>query len=151
MSLLPRRACGSPRAPARRSLPTATGAPSTSAFEGDQIVAAYDWQSLAVGGEPALVGAAGHAFTADWGIPQARRLPTLAESQAFVAEYEAARGARFSQPERETVDAAWVYATAYGARCEHSDAQLGLPWAEAQATDDSYRGLLARHGDELLA
>ena len=120
-------------------------------FEGDEIVAAYDWQSLAVGREPAFVGAASHAFTADWGIPQARRLPTLAESRAFVAEYETARGARFSQAERETVDAAWLYATAYGARCEHSDAQLGLPWAEAQATDDSYRGLLARHGDELLA
>jgi hypothetical protein len=120
-------------------------------FEDEEIVAAYDWQSLAVGREPALVGAAAHAFTADWGLPQARRLPTLDESRAFVADYEAARRARFSQAERETIDAAWVYATAYGARCEHSDVQLGLPWADVQITDDSYRGLLARHGHELLA
>jgi hypothetical protein len=120
-------------------------------FDGEEIVAAYDWQSLAVGREPALVGAAAHTFTADWGIPQARRLPSLDESRAFVADYEAGRGARFSRAERETIDAAWVYATAYGARCEHSDAQLGPPWAEPQVTEDSYRGLLARHGHELLA
>jgi hypothetical protein len=90
------------------------------------------------------------AFTADWGATQARRLPTLHESRAFVADYEAVRRARFSQAERETIDAAWVYATAYGARCEHSDVQLGLPWADVRITD-SYRGLLARHGHELLA
>ena len=120
-------------------------------FEGEEIVAVYDWQSLALGREPALVGAAAHAFTADWGISQARRLPTLEESRAFVADYEAARGARFSQAERDAINAAWLYATAYGARCEHSDAQLGLPWNKQQISDDSYRGLLARHGHEPLA
>jgi hypothetical protein len=120
-------------------------------FELEEIVAAYDWQSVAAGREPALVGAAAHAFTADWGRSQARRLPRLAESRAFVADYEAARGGPFSHAERETIDAAWVYATAYGARCEHSDAQLGLPWADVQTTDDSYRGLLASHAHELLA
>lgn len=120
-------------------------------FDGEQIVATYDWQSLAVGREPVLLGTVAHAFTADWGIVQARRLPTLDEAQAFVADYEAARSARFSEPERKTIDAAWVYATAYGARCEHSDVQRGRPWAQAQASDDSYRGLLARSGHELLA
>ena len=95
-------------------------------FAGEEIVATYDWQSLALTREPELVGSAAHAFTADWGIPQARRLPTLDEARAFVADYEAARGARFSPAERDTLDAAWVYATAYGARCEHSDARLGL-------------------------
>ena len=119
-------------------------------FEGEEIVAAYDWQSLAVGREPALVGAAAHAFTADWAIPQARRLPTLDEFRAFVGDYEAARGARFSPAERESIDAAWVYATAYGARCEHSDARRGLPWAKAQFSDDTFRALLAHHGLELL-
>jgi hypothetical protein len=120
-------------------------------FEDAQIVSATTGRVSPWGREPALLGAAAHAFTADWGVPQARRLPTLDESRAFVADYEAARGARFSQVERETIDAAWVYATAYGARCEHSDAQLGLPWAEPQVSDDSYRGLLADHGHQLLA
>ena len=120
-------------------------------FEGEEIVAAYDWQSLAVGREPALVGMAAHAFTADWAIPQAPRLPSLAEARAFVGDYEAARGARFSPAERESSDAAWVYATAYGARCQHSDAQRSLPWAKAQVSDDTFRALLAHHGHELLA
>src|SRR5215211_6517310 len=62
-------------------------------FDGAQIVAAYDWQSLAVGREPALVGLAAHAFTADWALPQAHRLPALEEARGFVSDYEAARGA----------------------------------------------------------
>jgi hypothetical protein len=119
-------------------------------FDGEKIVASYDWQSLAVGPEPVLVGQAAHAFTADWSKPQQRQHPTLDESRAFVADYEAARGTRFPHAEREALDASWVYATAYGARCEHSDAQHGHPWAKPQASDDSYRGLLARHGEDLL-
>ena len=64
-----------------------------------------------------------------------------------MADYEAARGAGFSPAEREALDAAWVYATAYGARCEHSDARLGL-WRPDD--EDSYGNLLARHGEPLL-
>jgi hypothetical protein len=120
-------------------------------FEGEEIVATYDWQSLALTRESELVGATAHAFTADWGIPQTRRLPTLDEARAFVADYEAARGAPFSPAEQETIDAAWVYATAYGARCEHSDARRGLAWADTDGGEDSYRDLLLRHGKELLA
>jgi hypothetical protein len=112
-------------------------------FEGEELVATYDWQSLAVVREPELVGAAAHAFTADWRTQQARRLPTLDEARAFVADYEAARGAGFSPAEYDAIDAAWVYATAYGARCEHSDERLGLPWANT----NGYRDLLARHGN----
>jgi hypothetical protein len=120
-------------------------------FDGAAIVAAYDWQSLAVGRETELLGVASHAFTADWGIAQRRRLPTLDEARAFVGDYEAARGVLFSRAERNTIAAAWLYATAYGARCEHSDAQLGFSWTETKPGDDSYRGLLARHGRRLLA
>src|SRR5262249_7124347 len=35
-------------------------------FRGDTPVLAYDWDSLACEEEPALVGAAAHAFCADW-------------------------------------------------------------------------------------
>jgi hypothetical protein len=120
-------------------------------FEGEELVATYDWQSLALVREPELVGAAAHAFTADWRTPQTRRLPTLDEARAFVTDYEAARGARFPPAEREAIDAGWVYATAYGARCEHSDERLGLAWADEDSRDDSYRGLLARNAEALLA
>ncbi|HEY6890946.1 MAG TPA: hypothetical protein VI300_24295 [Solirubrobacter sp.] len=120
-------------------------------FEGEALVATYDWQSLAVVREPELVGAAAHAFTADWRTHQARRLPTLDEARAFVADYEAARAARFSPAERAAIDAAWVYATAYGARCEHCDERRGMAWAGGTSREDSYRGLLARNGEALLA
>ena len=113
-------------------------------FAESEIVASYDWQSLAVGGEGALIGQIGHAFTADWGIPQTRRTPTLEECRAFVADYEAARGRPFESGERTAIDAAWVYATAYGARCQHSDLVLGMPWADRYAREDSYQTLLAR-------
>ncbi|MGH2893815.1 MAG: phosphotransferase, partial [Solirubrobacteraceae bacterium] len=83
-------------------------------FEGEEIVATYDWQSLAVGSEPALLGQIGYGFTTDWSIEQARRTPTVEEFRAFIADYEAARGRDFSPAERQTVDAAWVVATAYG-------------------------------------
>jgi hypothetical protein len=118
-------------------------------FDGGAIVATYDWQSLAVGSEPALVGQISYGFTTDWSISQERRMPTLEEFRAFVADYETARAKRFSRAERQTINAGWVYATAYGARCEHSDLVLRMPWA-SEPHDDSYRGLLARHAPELL-
>jgi hypothetical protein len=118
-------------------------------FERGAIVASYDWQSLAVGCEPALIGQIAYGFTTDWSIHQEHRIPTLDEVRAFVSDYESARGRRFFEAERRTIDAAWVFATAYGARCEHSDLVLGMPWAR-EADEDSYRGRLARHGSELL-
>jgi hypothetical protein len=47
-------------------------------------------------------------------------LPTIEDSLAFVADYEAARRAPFSADERRALTAAARYATAYTARCEHS-------------------------------
>jgi hypothetical protein len=116
-------------------------------FDGDEIVATYDWQSLALTREPELVGAAAHAFTADWRAPQSRRLPTLDEAQAFVDDYEAARGARFTREERAAVDAAWIYATAYGARCEHSD-ERRFGWTN-DGGGEGFRDLLARRFPEV--
>jgi hypothetical protein len=118
-------------------------------FDRGAIVATYDWQSLAVGSEPALLGQIAYGFTTDWSVHQERRIPTLSEVRAFIGDYEAARGRRFTPAERQTIDAAWVYATAYGARCEHSDLVLGMPWGR-EADEDSYRGRLARFGRELL-
>ena len=119
-------------------------------FDHGEIVASYDWQSLAVGSEPALLGQIGHGFTADWSIDQERRTPTLEEFREFITDYEAARGEHFSRAERQTINAAWVYPNAYGARCEHSDLILGMPWADADRSDDTYRGLLAHHARALL-
>jgi hypothetical protein len=119
-------------------------------FEGQEIVATYDWQSLAVGSEPALLGRAATASPPTGAPTKHAGRQQLRSFRAFIADYEAARGRRFSPAERQTIDAAWVYATADGARCEHSDLVVGMPWASAEPTQDSYRGLLARHARSML-
>jgi hypothetical protein len=117
---------------------------------GGEVVATYDWQSLALGAEPALVGQIAHAFTMDLGVEQARRRPTLGDYRGFVADYESARGRPFTREEHRTIDAAWVYALAYGARCELADAAADLPAGRPDPAEDSFAALLAHHGPELL-
>jgi hypothetical protein len=68
-----------------------------------------------------FVGAAAHAFTADWSVAGHRCLPTIDESLRFIADYESARGAPFESRERDVALASLVATTAYSARCEQSD------------------------------
>jgi hypothetical protein len=90
-------------------------------FEGPTLVLAYDWDSLSLDYEAALVGYTAHAFCADWG-PSAKGspAPTLAEARAFVADYETARGHAFADDERVLCGAAFAYSCAYTARCAHA-------------------------------
>lgn len=120
-----------------------------------EICAVFDWDSLATGPEPVAVGSAAHGFTADWDVEGLRCVPTLDESLAFIADYEAARGVPFTATEARTARAALVQMMAYSARCEHSDAltdQGERPPRPAleQVPAGGYRGFLARHGPELL-
>ena len=69
--------------------------------ERGRLSAVYDWESLDVLEEPALVGGVAAAFTADWTHGRAR-FPTREESSAFVTEYERARRRRFSPAEMAT-------------------------------------------------
>ena len=119
-------------------------------FADGRLSALYDWDSVIVEREPVLVGGAAHGFTADFANEAARRQrPTLAESVAFVDEYEEARGTPFSPEERQVARAALVYSMAYAARCEHSDALL-MTWGRPRVPADSARAFLASHGSELL-
>ncbi len=79
----------------------------------------YDWDSLALEKEPIIVGHAAAYFTYTEFFDIAR-LPSREESQAFIVEYEVARGKPFTLEERQTLDAAIIYGLAYGARCEHA-------------------------------
>ncbi len=89
-----------------------------------RIVAVYDWESLALLPEPVLVGAVAPAFSASWDADWPFEIPNLDESRAFIADYQTARAARFDAAELDAVDAGHLYALAYGARCQHSDAML---------------------------
>jgi len=103
-------------------------------IEKEAITAVYDWESLRLLPEPVLVGAVAHAFTASWDATSPFEIPTLAESAAFIADYERARGAPFDARELDAADAAHVYTLAYGARCQHSDAVLKI-FGEASEED----------------
>ena len=111
---------------------------------GDRLVAVFDWDSLRTDREAAAVGQVAHGFTIDWGAAEAH-VPTLDEAAAFVRDYERARGAPFTDREWRVAKAAWVYATAYGARCEH--ALLG---AAVAPVPGAFRARLAAHGAEWL-
>jgi len=71
--------------------------------------------------------------------------PTRDEARAFIAEYEAARGASFTKAERAMLAAAATYAIAYSARCENC-----LALDEEQYPAGSYRELLTRDGEAFL-
>lgn len=90
------------------------------------IVAIFDWDSVCVIPEAALVGATSISFTTDWSDPAIDPFPSLDESSAFIIEYEQARGRAFTSRERELIHAEQIYCLAYGARCDHSDSVLGV-------------------------
>jgi hypothetical protein len=95
-------------------------------FEGDEVVAIYDWDSVAAVPEPAQVGSTSVIHPLDWRRFRPDPLPTLEQLDGFVADYEAARGAPFTDAEREVLRAAQIWVTAYGARCQHSDDVLRI-------------------------
>ncbi|HTQ43240.1 MAG TPA: phosphotransferase [Polyangiaceae bacterium] len=107
------------------------------------LVATYDWDSLMLSHETSLLGVNAHAFAADWSTdpPRVRPAPSLDEARAYVAEYEQARGHRFTNEQRLCVGASFAYAVAYTARCGHA---LG------GSVEEGSFGALARRGEALL-
>jgi hypothetical protein len=89
-------------------------------FVAGQPVAAFDWDSLCCEHEAALLGSAAHGFCADWSRTDHRQAPTHEEARAFVADYEAARGYAFTEPERRLCGASFAYSCAYTARCGYA-------------------------------
>lgn len=88
-------------------------------FAGDALSAVYDWDSLTVALEPEIVAMAAATFTKTSSIQVERELPTPASMAAFIRDYEAAAGRRFSAGEWRTAGAAATHLLAYTARCEH--------------------------------
>ncbi len=89
------------------------------------VAAIYDWDSVALTSEPAIVGmtSANWSLAWEWGSGVH---PDLASMEAFVADVERARGTRFDPDERSVVRAAQLSLLCYSARCEHSDRELGV-------------------------
>src|SRR6478609_1475014 len=109
-------------------------------FRDDAVCAVYDSDSVHAAAEAECVGRAAAQFTAQWEVP-AMLTPTADEAQAFVEEYQTARGRKFSRAERALSAAAARYAVAQAARLEHLS---GVPEA------DNYRGLLRNYESDPL-
>ncbi|GCE12393.1 hypothetical protein [Tengunoibacter tsumagoiensis] len=88
-------------------------------YVGERVSVIYDWDSLLLEKEPIIVGRASGYFTYTEYFGGFRG-PTNEEAQAFIAEYETARGQPFTPEEYQTIRAAKLYQLAYGARLEHA-------------------------------
>ena len=95
-------------------------------FTDGRVSAIYDWDSLGLVPEAALVGVTSAVHPVDWRLDLPDPLPTLEQVDAFVVDYERARGEPFDEVEREVLAAAQRWVISYGARCQHSDRALGI-------------------------
>lgn len=109
-----------------------------------EVSTVYDLDSLAVDAEPWLVGGVARAFSTNWSLSDPM-LPTIAEINRFVGEYEDVRGMPFSRDEALLAQAGTLYALAYSARCEHALFRDGAPapWGSG------WRELLNNFANEL--
>jgi Phosphotransferase enzyme family len=109
-------------------------------FRDNTVCAVYDWDSLHAASEAECAGRAAAQFTAQWDIP-ALLTPTPDEAKAFLEEYQAARGKRFSRAERTVAAASAHYLVAHVARLELA---TGIP------EGDNFRGLLRSYDSDPL-
>jgi hypothetical protein len=116
-------------------------------FAGARITAIYDWDSLAVRSEAAIVGNAAMTFTTNFDLPDVRRAPTPAEMGAFIDDYDAARSSSLTVMERRQVTACAMLLGAYTARCEH----CGVDGYRASDDPNSFTSSLREHGTAYLA
>lgn len=88
-------------------------------ISGDAVSVIYDWDSVARVTETRAVGSAAAVFAYSEYIDKDNR-PNANEVQGFLADYQQARGSKFSASELQEIHACIGYTAAYGARCEHA-------------------------------
>jgi hypothetical protein len=111
----------------------------------EELLAVYDWDSVALVPETTAVGQA----AATWCVtaePDGWEFPLSDEIVAYVEEFEAAAGRRFSPAQWRAAGGAAAWVLAYTARCEHSLAVIG----EARPDQHGARDRLAQDGPTLL-
>jgi len=100
-------------------------------IDGGEIVAVYDWDSLALVKECVAVGAAAVTWCKT-GEPD-EHTPTADEIDTYIGAYQAARQASPSPSLRRLSRAAAVRSMAYTARCEHALDASGRNWTSTRA------------------
>ncbi len=90
----------------------------------EDLVAVYDWDSLALVCESTAVGQA----AAIWSVtsePGGTNFPSAGQIATYISQYEAASGRSFDVEQWRAAGGAACYLLAYIARCEHSLAVVG--------------------------
>jgi hypothetical protein len=113
-------------------------------FDGDEIVASYDWDSLAVRPELQVLGTNAHGHTADWSQELVRRVPTYEGMLGFIDAYDRARAVPFTREQHRGTRAWAAYWIAYGA-------WISITPGDSDWPEDSWPALLREHGARLLA
>jgi hypothetical protein len=108
------------------------------------VVGVFDWSQVGSASEAFVIGSAAHQFTIDGRSPRPH-VPTADEIRTFVGDYESARGTPLTAQQRVAARAAYVFCTAYGARCEHVLGATGAP------APGGFRDRLSTTGAALLA
>ncbi len=116
-------------------------------FANARVTAIYDWDSLSVRSEAALVGVAAMTYTTRFDLPGVTRYPTPEEMTAFIDEYSAARDRPLNRTERRQMAAHALLLAAYTARCEH----CGLNSYDADTDPASFTTALRTHGQTYLS
>ena len=102
-------------------------------FDGARLCVAYDWDSIETDLEPNLLGCAAATFTYNEQL-RVELEPTVGETRAFIADYDAARAMPLTPEERRATHAAAVFVRAYATRCGHAvGAAVDRPAVEAYA------------------
>lgn len=125
-------------------------------FDARDLVAVYDWDSLAMMRETALVGLAALAHLSDRCPTGLFSEPSIGDCISFVAAYERARGKEFTEAERAAVEAVVIYWLCYDARCQLSDLMTARGTRPPLAPPPFFGkigrpGVLATHGPQWLA
>ncbi|KST61832.1 phosphotransferase [Mastigocoleus testarum] len=109
-------------------------------FHENNVCVVYDWDSLFAASEAEMVGRAAVQFTAQWEIPTPLT-PSLAETRAFIDEYETARGHCFCRKEWVVISASADYSLAQNARLE---------FASGKPPRDGFLALLQNWESDML-
>jgi hypothetical protein len=100
-----------------------------------QLLAVYDWDSVALVQEATAVGQAAVTWsvTAD---PGGTRFPTIEEVLNYFSDYEDAAGHQLSEQQWKSAGAAAAQTLAYIARCEHALEAAGIERTDPRAARD---------------
>lgn len=112
---------------------------------GDRLLAAYDWDSLALVPESVAIGQAALSWSLNFEEGTTDTVPNADQVTAFLQEYDEARGAPLGDAQRRGAYGAALWLLAYVARCEHALGMTGV----APATDVG-RSHLRTNGEALL-